>query len=1010
MSTKGAPPIPPRPTRSPNNAPTSNANPPKIPPRPTSRPDRSSPPKLDNPSPSPLNAPPASGLLSADSPIDHSFRPDNGILSSIEQKHVEDDNSGSLDAKVAGDGVEQPAETRNVHHDLHLHAPRPSLPTSSATAQVQAVTRTDASHGHETGSEEDVSRRSLHSKADVPHIQLELSSASADRKSFANDEETGIPEIGQRVPMYPNAGDVQAPSPSPGPTSSRGNNSQKDGHGRTRSRQEASIPPGSYGLHGHGVTPDDPFEKSWYQKHPQELAHEEKVLHGSGVGSPRPEWAMSTDDLNKIVKSSISKGTSNDSVCTPDEEIGNIMAEELASRFKSPPAESPLQNEVSSEQPTAKSLSESQKLVDAAKEAREDKDEHHGVKIHIDEPLHHQHHPDGFAPAPDFNDANRDGIHDDEEEDVPVLASDEVDPNSVGLQPAVSPPLEHRKNDSFGHEAESSRRKQPIRSTSATSKASNKQTEGQEGEDVAEPTEHVRKYEPLFPDDDNKDRLSPEQRFKSPTSQTQRFPSKDIWEDAPSSAQLHATVSTPDIPRRPKRGESESESVFETPEQEQERVREADKLKVQSGLEETPGTSDDLKSQEHDPNQRFPSRDIWEEAPESQQLTTSVEIPEKPEKPEKPSLPSLPPRPQRQEGRSSEEQPSVSPTKSQPVSPTELKKRPSIPDRPKPQIPQRPTRKKSHDSGETLTKTISGGSTDEAARPVPKAKPAVPPRAVGSKIAALKAGFLSDLDNRLKLGPQAPKPKEKEKEDAESAVERGPLSDARKGRAKGPPRRKPAVSKPAVVEKTEKPQTPEIKLADPWNVWSIGPNGEVNVPSEQPSKTPSEPSDVQSESPRDPPPTKVTASPPNNLESLESEASTKATDATVIPRDEDKRDDQVSSEEVPPLPSSAEDKPTTSLMQPSEPQVPDIKELEEDDAKLQSCSGLKAAEAAPNAAGITDKEATVGEPGVPVAEAKEILPLAEEEPIPHPLESSEMPSSKIESKAEAEAPSNSEKQ
>ncbi|KAK2855606.1 hypothetical protein FQN49_005030, partial [Arthroderma sp. PD_2] len=470
----------------------------------------------------------------------------------------------------------------------------------------------------------------------------------------------------------------------------------------------------------------------------------------------------------------------------------------------------------------------------------------------------------------------------------------------------------------------------------------------------------------------------------SPTSPVQRFPSKDIWEDAPSSAQLQATVSTPDIPKRPKRGEPES--VFETPEQEQERVREADKLKEQSGLEETPGHLEDLESQEHDPKQRFPSRDIWEEAPESQQLTTSVEVPERPEKPEKPSLPSLPPRPSRQVDRSSsEEQASVSPTKSQATSPTELKKRPSIPDRPKPQIPQRPNRKKSHDPGETLTKAISGGSTDEAARPVPKAKPAVPPRAVGSKIAALKAGFLSDLDSRLKLGPQAPKPKEKEKEE-ESTVERGPLSDARKGRARGPPRRKPAA-KPAPVEKVEKVEKspkPEIKLTSPWNVWSISLDGVVNIQSEQLSKSPSEASDIQEESPLAPPPTKATVSPPNNSEIPEPEEpnTDKAINSTVIPTEEDKQDDQAASEEVPVSLPSVEKEPTTSTLTASElPVEPDIKEPEEDDAKPQPYSGLKASEDAPNAAGITDKGTDVREPCVPAVETKDTPSLMTETKI-----------------------------
>lgn len=157
------------------------------------------------------------------------------------------------------------------------------------------------------GSEEDASQPSLYSKSGIPHIQLEASNASANRKSYNNDGETSIPEIGQRVPMYPNAGYVQAPSPSPAPASHHGN---RDGHSRDKSGQEISMPPDGYGLHGHGVTPDDPFEKSWYQKHPKELAQEEQALHGLGVGSPRPDWAMSSEGLNRIVKSSRSTGNS----------------------------------------------------------------------------------------------------------------------------------------------------------------------------------------------------------------------------------------------------------------------------------------------------------------------------------------------------------------------------------------------------------------------------------------------------------------------------------------------------------------------------------------------------------------------------------------------------------------------------------------------------------------------------------------------------------------------------
>ncbi|EZF29657.1 hypothetical protein H109_05450 [Trichophyton interdigitale MR816] len=971
MSTKAPPPIPPRPSRSPNNA---NANPPKIPPRPTSRPDRNSPPKLDSFAPSPLNAPPSSRLLGADSPIDPSIRPDSATLPPTAPKLVELRNPVTQGEKVAGYGVEQPAETRNVHQDLHLHAPRPSLPTSSATAQVQAVTRTDASHGHETGSEEDVSNQSLYSKSGIPHIQLESSNTSANQKTYLNDEGAAAPEMGQRVPMYPNAGYVQAPSPSPGPSSPH---EHRDSHSRTKSRQE---PPGSYGLHGHGVTPDDPFEKSWYQKHPKELALEEQAFHASGVGSPRPDWAMSSEDLNRIVKSSRVTGTSDKMMGTPDEELGNIMTEQLASRLQSPRAESSLQHEVHREDLTSHPISEKQTGLENLDGTHDKKPESHEVKIHIDEPLHHQHHPDGFALAPEPEAKLKEHLQ--EEEDFPVLASDEIDPSSAVLQPAVSPPFEHRHHDHI-QDTESPQQRELPRPTGSGNKGLESNS-GDQGESEPVPVKHTKEYEPLFHVDDSERRLSPEQRFKSPVNHTQRFPSKDIWEDALSSTQLHAIVSTPDIPKRPKKDGSEHEALFETPEQEQERVREADKMLEKSGLEEPPAHLEEPQPEEQDSKQRFPSKDVWEEAPQSQQLTTAVEAPADSEKSEKPSLPSLPPRPSRQPDRSStEEQGDISPTKTQATSPIELKKRPSIPDRPKPQVPQRPTRKKGQESGEPLSKTISGENADDANPPAPKSKPALPPRAVGSKIAALKAGFLSDLDSRLKLGPPAPKPKETEEEEEEKPAEKGPLSDARKGRARGPPRRKPAAKATPAVAEAEKPQTPEIKLTDPWNIWSIGPDGEVKVSGSQQGKPPSEPNDIQSESPFAPPPTKANVSPPEVPESQAPPPSSidKAVESAVFSQAAEAEGDHTPSEMARSPPQQAVEEPISSKVVSSElleePEAPaeaetDTRGSGESDAKSEPYSGLKASGEAPNAAGIMDKPKRAGfeKACMPAAEAE----------------------------------------
>ena len=114
-----------------------------------------------------------------------------------------------------------------------------------------------------------------------------------------------------RVPINPYLGDVQAPSPGPfgsalSPTPTGGSGKR---HNRSRSGRDG-LPPGSYGLHGHGVGPVDHFDKEWYAKHPEQAQHEE--LHGQGVyelmGSGRGNFALSSDDLNKIVRDTAHKG------------------------------------------------------------------------------------------------------------------------------------------------------------------------------------------------------------------------------------------------------------------------------------------------------------------------------------------------------------------------------------------------------------------------------------------------------------------------------------------------------------------------------------------------------------------------------------------------------------------------------------------------------------------------------------------------------------------------------
>lgn len=227
-------------------------------------------------------------------------RPPSVTIPSLGEEGIE---YADLNEHIPDNHQQAPAETRNVNTDLKIHAPRPSLPTSSAKARVQAVTRTDSRQAAAAGvgresshspavDEQDRARRLSNSRASGSRAD---STASSDRLLSAHLGD----EHGFRVPMYPNAGEVQAPSPSP--YLEQGTQRQGRNHHRSRSARDSSLPPGSYGLHGHGVQHADKFEKAWYEKHPDELAKEEGQ-YGPGVGTPRPDWALSSDDLNKIVR------------------------------------------------------------------------------------------------------------------------------------------------------------------------------------------------------------------------------------------------------------------------------------------------------------------------------------------------------------------------------------------------------------------------------------------------------------------------------------------------------------------------------------------------------------------------------------------------------------------------------------------------------------------------------------------------------------------------------------
>lgn len=507
---------------------------------------------------------------------------------------------------------------------------------------------------------------------------------------------------------------------------------------------------------------------------------------------------------------------------TPEEEVGYIASDEYTHRLSSPPPESRRDSRPAFESPLRKSslpAAESQAQQDEAVEKEAVEKPQEPRVIHVDEPYHHLHHPDGFAQTPDPEELNR-GFTDGNEDDEPILAADEVRPESAYQHPAVSPSFE--RSGSVDYEGRShtpsathSRSNSRAASVQSGMPALTRYDSREEHGGVYTPLEDVEEYEPLFPEDDAKDKktVSTAERFKQRPELKHRFPSQDIWEDSPNSLQLHATVSTPEGPKQ---------EAFETPEQESFRRSHA------SHLDPHQVATQILESEEHDDKpparpevakQRFPSRDIWEDAPESHTLVTTIEPSEEEVKsPEVPSKPSIPLRPQKRP----QQAPAVDASTKPVTSPIEKRQPPVIPDRPKPQIPARPA------------KPIPRPSPEEPKDIAPKPKPAVPARPGGSKIAALKAGFLSDLNSRLQLGPQAPpKPQEKKEEEA-APVEKQPLSDARKGRARGPARRKPAVEKAS----TRLPTIPEVRITTTLNVWQVGEDGNLVVGSEANSAVP----------------------------------------------------------------------------------------------------------------------------------------------------------------------------
>jgi hypothetical protein len=489
--------------------------------------------------------------------------------------------------------------------------------------------------------------------------------------------------------------------------------------------------------------------------------------------------------------------------------------------------------------------------------------------------------------------AENEGYHDEHHYSTPILASDEIakEPFGYELQPAVSPLQErhgayHEEGGFYHHNSTSQTSLSNSRPTSRPGSIHGAMS-GLQVPSERTKLEDLEEYEPLFPEEDEKKTterpLTAADRFKRPELKNRKFPSQDVWEDSPDSVHHTATVSTPQLPE-----DNETEKMTrpdETPEQafarRQEELAEKETVDKNSFLnkEKKPWGNKAQMVDETRPGsqQRFPSRDIWEDTPDSLQLQTTVERDQSPEREipspmegqleERPTTgavtyhqekaaagiplasdegrattgiaatlkPAIPSRPVKSSKLAQ------SPENSQPAVPDRPRKSsdtavPPVPTKTKPVIPARTSKPLTRESSENLplshvtsnTSTKSIGS-DQGSAAAAKPKPPVPSRPVGSKIAALPGGFMADLNKRLQLGAQPPK-KEEPIPEPEVEKEKVPLVDARKGRARGPARRAPAAKSPspnaAAVSSQEKP-TLSLSFSVPATLWEIDPEEDL---------------------------------------------------------------------------------------------------------------------------------------------------------------------------------------
>jgi Altered inheritance of mitochondria protein 21 len=476
---------------------------------------------------------------------------------------------------------------------------------------------------------------------------------------------------------------------------------------------------------------------------------------------------------------------------TPDERIGYLATEELASRMSSPhPATTAKRRSLQYTESPLRFV----KTSDAGEEPAGEDEE----VIHVDHPT--------FALPVERNTPGSNASFE-ESEEVPILAADELalHPETRYMTPAIE--LDRERIGS-GYEITPTHSRPHSRSNSIHSVPPLVARNANDRDMTGTPLEGVKEYEPLFPEDEEKIPLTKRRSSNRDEDREPRhqFRSKDVWEDAPDSHLHETVVDTPQVPEfSVPEAEHEPKEIFDSDEQARKDKAPLPEESLAIPTSEKSYFNKDVMAEMNRPSlrHRFPSQDVWEEAPESHMHTTEVENEPK----DTPSIPARPIRPVR----------SIDGA----TSPSEAKKAPSIPDRPKPQVPIRPSKESSTSSTEEpppLTRSTS------------KEKPPVPARPVGSKIAALRGAL--DLESRLQAGPQGVPKQEKEPE-PEPEEEKAPLADARKGRARGPARRKPGASPSAAAEPVD--VRPKVSFVSAVTIWHVDEDGVLSIGSKKTS-------------------------------------------------------------------------------------------------------------------------------------------------------------------------------